>query len=856
MVQGPAGIGKTSLLEPPRPRAAGPRGRGGPRLASGGRVRLGRRPPAPRAAAAGHDTRSRARARLGGAAALAEPVVLPDARRAAGGAGPVVRRAARPLLARRGGSPHARPQLLVVDDLQWADAASARFLDFLANRLDALPVLLLVARRPAAGARALRGAAATLLGRRRSRSAGTAARARGADGGRRAPRARLPRGHRRQPAAPPAARSTGSASAAPPPRRGGAVGPGAMADAVAGTLAPPRRGARAAGARGRGAGHGAAGRRRAPRGLRHEDGAAASPRSSRRRPPARRPPARVRARARARRRARRAARRGPRAAARRAPRACSRTRRRAEAVAVHLLQAEPAGDRAAAATLAAAGRGALASGARRGRRLLRARARRAAAGRRRAACCSTSPRRARRRAPEALDQSSRPTRCRRCRAARARPCSALVWASGPGGRTRRGARWSRAHRRRGRPRPGARARARALRLAAMFMSHGCCAARSARPSASPASGADPGECELLPQVGDPPLPRRPLGGRRGGAARARGRGIPALVAAIGAGSPGFPFVVGPALQGRPARAAPHPRRRQLAEARRRGSRPGSPRRRVARVDRAARGRRGGGGGRRARGPRGVPDGTWHAPCAPRAWSSVLVERAALDEAQAVLDAAWRDGADPDVGRPALSTRSILRAARATRPAPSPTSSSRAGGSAPSPIPIPTSRRLRIARLLQRPAATRPRARESRRSAGAGRACGHAGPHRAGADRRRARHAAARRAWSSCARPSASSSAHRRAASWPGRSSSSARRCAARGERTAAREPLRRALDLARRGRARRDRRAGGEELRVTGARVRRPAVSGLGSLTPSERRIVDLAARRRGQPARSRRRSS
>jgi DNA-binding CsgD family transcriptional regulator len=64
----------------------------------------------------------------------------------------------------------------------------------------------------------------------------------------------------------------------------------------------------------------------------------------------------------------------------------------------------------------------------------------------------------------------------------------------------------------------------------------------------------------------------------------------------------------------------------------------------------------------------------------------------------------------------------------------------------------------------------------------------------------------------------------------------------RGERKAAREPLRRALDIATAGglvaiaeRAR-------EELRVTGAKVRRPACSGLASLTPSERRIVDLAA--------------
>ena len=70
----------------------------------------------------------------------------------------------------------------------------------------------------------------------------------------------------------------------------------------------------------------------------------------------------------------------------------------------------------------------------------------------------------------------------------------------------------------------------------------------------------------------------------------------------------------------------------------------------------------------------------------------------------------------------------------------------------------------------------------------------------------------------------------------------------RGERTAAREPLRLALDLADAGglaaiagRAR-------EELRVSGARVRRPALSGLDSLTPSERRIADLAARGHEQP--------
>jgi AAA ATPase domain len=42
-----------------------------------------------------------------------------------------------------------RPALLVVDDAQWADAASLRYLAFVATRLDDLPVALIVATRPA-----------------------------------------------------------------------------------------------------------------------------------------------------------------------------------------------------------------------------------------------------------------------------------------------------------------------------------------------------------------------------------------------------------------------------------------------------------------------------------------------------------------------------------------------------------------------------------------------------------------------------------------------------------------------------------------------------------------------------------
>jgi DNA-binding CsgD family transcriptional regulator len=64
----------------------------------------------------------------------------------------------------------------------------------------------------------------------------------------------------------------------------------------------------------------------------------------------------------------------------------------------------------------------------------------------------------------------------------------------------------------------------------------------------------------------------------------------------------------------------------------------------------------------------------------------------------------------------------------------------------------------------------------------------------------------------------------------------------RGERVAAREPLRRALDLAVSGGLIATAERAREELRVTGARVRRAESTGIGSLTPSERRIVDLAA--------------
>jgi ATP/maltotriose-dependent transcriptional regulator MalT len=62
------------------------------------------------------------------------------------------------------------------------------------------------------------------------------------------------------------------------------------------------------------------------------------------------------------------------------------------------------------------------------------------------------------------------------------------------------------------------------------------------------------------------------------------------------------------------------------------------------------------------------------------------------------------------------------------------------------------------------------------------------------------------------------------------------------QRTAAREPLREGLDLAYRCGAGRLAQRATDELRATGARPRRASLTGLAALTPSERRVAELAA--------------
>jgi hypothetical protein len=157
VVEGPAGIGKTSLLTAARDAArarafavATARGSELERAYAWGVVRQLLEPRL-------HGMSGEARARtLTGAAALAAPVVLPDGAVPPEGADPSfgVLHGLYWLVAALAA---ARPQLLVVDDVHWADEASVRFMEFLANRIDAVAALLLVAQRPAA-AGALRGA--------------------------------------------------------------------------------------------------------------------------------------------------------------------------------------------------------------------------------------------------------------------------------------------------------------------------------------------------------------------------------------------------------------------------------------------------------------------------------------------------------------------------------------------------------------------------------------------------------------------------------------------------------------------------------------------------------------------------
>jgi len=147
LVDGPAGIGKTRLARAARQEAelrgflalAG-RGAALERDYPFGVVRQLLEPPLRRATDG-----ERARL-LEGAAALAAPVVLPDEVFESGRSDPAF------------GTLHGlfwlcanlaerQPLLLVADDLQWVDEPSVRFLGFLLRRIEALPIFVLATRR-------------------------------------------------------------------------------------------------------------------------------------------------------------------------------------------------------------------------------------------------------------------------------------------------------------------------------------------------------------------------------------------------------------------------------------------------------------------------------------------------------------------------------------------------------------------------------------------------------------------------------------------------------------------------------------------------------------------------------------
>jgi DNA-binding CsgD family transcriptional regulator len=67
-------------------------------------------------------------------------------------------------------------------------------------------------------------------------------------------------------------------------------------------------------------------------------------------------------------------------------------------------------------------------------------------------------------------------------------------------------------------------------------------------------------------------------------------------------------------------------------------------------------------------------------------------------------------------------------------------------------------------------------------------------------------------------------------------------------RNDARQPLREGLDLAHRCGAQRLTRRARAELIAAGARPRRPILSGLQALTPSERRVAELASKQMSNP--------
>jgi tetratricopeptide (TPR) repeat protein len=858
VVQGPAGIGKTSLLDAARA-AAPERGLAvaaarGSELETAYAWGVARQLLEPRLRGMAGAALERA---LDGAAALAAPVLLPERADGAAPADPAFG-ALHGLYWLVANLAAERPQLLVVDDLHWADEASARFLAFLANRIDALPVLLLAAQRPGGAAApapsalleprplTLAGTAALIAERDGAGPDGLAAACHAATGGNPLLVRRLAEG-------------LGDGDGADPAELVARVGPDALAVAVGDAIARLGEGPRdlaaavavldtaplVAAAR-------LAGQEPAVAAAHAERLAGAGILRDAR--PLEFAHALVRD------------------AVLNALSAGERTRLHGEAarllrvggaapeeVAVHLLRTEPGGDPATAATLAEAGRRALASGATREAVALleRALAEPPSDGDR-AALLLELARAQHGAGGAALEQVFEAYEVAGSPATRAEAVLCLQWAGGPGQLS------------------PARAmemlettlaevagsdrelelRLESVRLTAAFMD----AELMARLVGTAERFADlpgrtQGECELLLHA----ALHRFVGGRSAAdVAELLERAVasPAVLMEAGPDSFHVPFVAGQLYKG--DRLAQERRlvEWQLAESARRGSAPGFV---LGSVDRAWMALREGDAIAAEADARAayelVTDVVWHRHFAAAALVDVLVDRGGLDEAHAVLDAVMPEGgAGPHVGGELLlSTRSHLRAASGdARGALADQLAARATyGPFTNPDPnFPGW--LRLARMLH---ATGD-AEEARRESDAalayarvwdtpgyiGQALTVAGLLRGGDEGLELlREAVAELERSPARRELAVSLVELGAA---------LRR---RGERVAAREPLRRALDLADAGGLDAIAERAREELRVTGARVRRPALSGLDSLTPSERRIVDLAASGMSNPAIARR---
>ena len=853
VVEGPAGIGKTSLLELARAAArernvavASARGSDLEVAYAWGIARQ-----LLEARLRGMSAAARSRT-LDGAGALAAPVVL------SGGALTEVDADAtfgvlHGLYWITAALAEQRPHVLVVDDLHWADGASVRFLEFLANRLDDLPVLLLAARRPPVAPEdgALRGAPSvttielaplsreatgTVLAERDGTPASAAFvdACHGATGGNPLLIRRLAAG----------LGDLGADDADAVTR----VGPYAVAGAVSSTLARlgdgPVRLARAVAVLDRaplitaarlagldperaavfGAQLVRAGILRDVRPLEFEHALVRDAVVS-----------------------------GLTAGARaelhaHAARILGEAGAAPETVAAHLLHADPRGDEAVATTLAAAGRRALASGAlnEAAACLERALAEPPAPALRSALLLDLARAQSGLGRPEALDRVLEASDAALDALDRAYAAIALIWTTGPGRQEPQevlGMVEQALEGVTGRDRE-LELKLEATRLMAIFMSPVLMAQALGEPERfADLPGRTVGECQLLLHVA---IHRFLLGRSAQDVAEPVERAVadPELVAASGPDLAWLQFVFDVLLKADRLDVARRTLAIASAEAQRRGSVPGFATASMWRAWIALRAGAAADAEADARAAYGsLPAPMWQHFRGAACLIEVLIERGELVEAQAILEvlgAAQESGSDRGAEY-FFSIRSMLRAARADLHgalADQLEVRRRRGGFTPDPD---FDGWLRIARLLHATGDEAAAAREAQAALSWARVWdtpGYIGQALTvsglivGGDEGlvQLRDAVEHLERSPARRELALSLLELGAA---------LRR---RGQRKAAREPLRRALDLAYSGGLLAIAERAREELHVTGAKLQRPASTGLAALTPSERRIVDLAA--------------